>query len=121
MGGAHNSENQWTLGFQGIGMATPAQVNAVLVGPQRGGQTTSSESLGAAGNKRPRTVDFGTPYERPMSSSGLQLIEVMMKSLSTKLVLLLTSPQSTGGHRCHNDQKCRKYSTGADVCAVHRS
>ncbi|CAH2259291.1 jg10036 [Pararge aegeria aegeria] len=56
----------------------PAQVNAVLVGPQRGGQTTSNESLGAAGNKRPRTVDFGTLYKRPMSSSALQSVEVMM-------------------------------------------
>ncbi|CAH2268404.1 jg6273 [Pararge aegeria aegeria] len=42
----------------------PAQVYAVLVGPQRGGQTTSNESLGAAGNKWPRTVDFGTLYKR---------------------------------------------------------
>ncbi|CAH2236078.1 jg3650 [Pararge aegeria aegeria] len=40
----------------------PPQVNAALVGPQRGGQTTSNESLGTAGNKRPRTVDLGTPY-----------------------------------------------------------
>ncbi|CAH2210503.1 jg8969 [Pararge aegeria aegeria] len=23
MGGAHSSENRWTLGFQGVGMATP--------------------------------------------------------------------------------------------------
>ncbi|CAH2215457.1 jg22718, partial [Pararge aegeria aegeria] len=23
MGGAHSSENRWTLGFQGAGMATP--------------------------------------------------------------------------------------------------
>ncbi|CAH2247272.1 jg15459 [Pararge aegeria aegeria] len=56
----------------------PAQVNAVLVGPQQGGQMTSNESMGAAGNKRPRTVDFGTLYKRPMSSSGLQSVEVMM-------------------------------------------
>ncbi|CAH2266613.1 jg19813 [Pararge aegeria aegeria] len=35
-------------------------------GPQRGGQTTSGESLGAAGGKRPRAVDCGTPYKRPM-------------------------------------------------------
>ncbi|CAH2265956.1 jg5853 [Pararge aegeria aegeria] len=56
----------------------PAQVNAALVGSQLGGQTPSNESLGAAGNKRPRTVDFGTLYKRPMSSSGLQSVEVMM-------------------------------------------
>ncbi|CAH2241668.1 jg26968 [Pararge aegeria aegeria] len=35
-------------------------VNAALVGPQRFGHTTSSEMQGAAGNKRPRTVDFRT-------------------------------------------------------------
>ncbi|CAH2242933.1 jg14501 [Pararge aegeria aegeria] len=58
----------------------PAKVNAALIGPQRGGQTTSNESLGAAGNKRHRTVDFGTLNKRPMSSSGLQSVEVMMKT-----------------------------------------
>ncbi|CAH2269166.1 jg1699 [Pararge aegeria aegeria] len=42
----------------------PAPVNAALVGPQRGGP---NKSLGAAGSKRPRTVNFGTPYKRPMS------------------------------------------------------
>ncbi|CAH2211249.1 jg26730 [Pararge aegeria aegeria] len=56
----------------------PARLNAALVGSQRGGQTTSNESLGAAGNKRPRTVVFRTPNKRPMSSSGLQSVEVMM-------------------------------------------
>ncbi|CAH2236540.1 jg8022 [Pararge aegeria aegeria] len=56
----------------------PAHVKAALVGPQHGGQTTSNESLGAAGSKRTRTVDFGTLYKRPMSSSGLQSVEVMM-------------------------------------------
>ncbi|CAH2222686.1 jg4279 [Pararge aegeria aegeria] len=59
-----------------------AQVNAALVGPQRGGQTTSYESLGAAVNKRLRTVDFGTPYKRSMSSSGLQSVEVLMMMIS---------------------------------------
>ncbi|CAH2269549.1 jg19094 [Pararge aegeria aegeria] len=54
-------------------VAIPAPWNAALVGPQRGGQTTSNEPLGAAGSKRPRTVDFGTPYKKPMSSRGLQL------------------------------------------------
>ncbi|CAH2260423.1 jg15530 [Pararge aegeria aegeria] len=38
----------------------PARVNAALVGPQRGGQKKSNESLGAAGNKRPRTA-LGLP------------------------------------------------------------
>ncbi|CAH2217501.1 jg26363 [Pararge aegeria aegeria] len=40
---------------------------------------TSSQSLGAAGKKRPRTVDFGTPHKRPMSSSGRQSVEVIMQ------------------------------------------
>ncbi|CAH2269706.1 jg18943 [Pararge aegeria aegeria] len=48
-----------------------AQVNAALVG-QQGGQTTSNEFLGAAGNKWPGTVDFGAPNNRTMSSSGRQ-------------------------------------------------
>ncbi|CAH2241956.1 jg9074 [Pararge aegeria aegeria] len=56
----------------------PEPVNAVLVGPQRGGQMTSGESLGTAGGKWPRTVDFETPYKRPMSSSGRQLVEMMI-------------------------------------------
>ncbi|CAH2244340.1 jg25292, partial [Pararge aegeria aegeria] len=42
--------------------------NAALVGPQRGGHTTSNESLGAAGNKRPRIMDFGAHYNRSVSS-----------------------------------------------------
>ncbi|CAH2227491.1 jg9312 [Pararge aegeria aegeria] len=42
------------------------------VDPQPGGQMTSSESRVAAGYKRPRIVEFGTPYKRPMSSSGRQ-------------------------------------------------
>ncbi|CAH2244749.1 jg24431 [Pararge aegeria aegeria] len=36
MGGAHSSENRWTLGSQGAGH--PAQVIAAYVGPQQGGQ-----------------------------------------------------------------------------------
>ncbi|CAH2227324.1 jg9, partial [Pararge aegeria aegeria] len=42
---------------------------------------TSGESPGAAGGKRPRTVYCGTPYKRPMSSSGRQFVDVMMKLL----------------------------------------
>ncbi|CAH2266790.1 jg18919 [Pararge aegeria aegeria] len=56
----------------------PAPVNTVLVGPQRGGKMTAGELLGDAGGKRLRTVDCGTPYKRPMSSSGRQLVEMMM-------------------------------------------
>ncbi|CAH2241930.1 jg17114 [Pararge aegeria aegeria] len=55
----------------------PAPVNAVSVGPQRGGQMTSGESLGAARGKRPRTMYCGTPYKKPMSSSRRRLVEVM--------------------------------------------
>ncbi|CAH2256875.1 jg11021 [Pararge aegeria aegeria] len=39
---------------------------------------TSGESMGAAGGKRPRTVDCRTSYKRPMSSSGPSLVEMMM-------------------------------------------
>ncbi|CAH2226665.1 jg3174 [Pararge aegeria aegeria] len=42
---------------------------------------TSGESLGAAGGKRPRTVDCGSPYKRPMSSSGRQLLEMTMMNM----------------------------------------
>ncbi|CAH2218628.1 jg13600 [Pararge aegeria aegeria] len=43
------------------------------------------KSLGAAGGKRPRTVDCGTPYKRPMSSSGRQLAEMMMMMIDKRL------------------------------------
>ncbi|CAH2262748.1 jg14972 [Pararge aegeria aegeria] len=61
----------------------PAPVNAVLVSSQQGGQMTSDESLVAAGGKRLRTVDCGTPYKRPMSSSGRQLVEMMKRMAIT--------------------------------------
>ncbi|CAH2270128.1 jg7662 [Pararge aegeria aegeria] len=36
MGGAHSSENRWTLGFQGVGMATPHRACGVSdLGKQR--------------------------------------------------------------------------------------
>ncbi|CAH2267525.1 jg22613 [Pararge aegeria aegeria] len=41
-----------------------------------GRQTTLSASL-AAGSKRHRTVEFGTPYKRPMSSSGRLSVDIM--------------------------------------------
>ncbi|CAH2239886.1 jg4571 [Pararge aegeria aegeria] len=50
--------------------------------PQQGGQTTKNESLGAAGDGRPNTVDLGTLYKRPMSSSGLKSVEVMMMMMT---------------------------------------
>ncbi|CAH2253913.1 jg19099 [Pararge aegeria aegeria] len=46
------------------------------VDPQPGGQTTSNESRLAAGYKRPRNVECGTPYKIPISSSGRQKIQV---------------------------------------------
>ncbi|CAH2218440.1 jg4419 [Pararge aegeria aegeria] len=46
--------------------------------PQPGGQTTSSESRGAAGYKRPRIVELGSPYKRPMSSSGRESVDLMI-------------------------------------------
>ncbi|CAH2243097.1 jg14118 [Pararge aegeria aegeria] len=44
----------------------------------RGGHATLSASQLAAGSKRLRTVEFGTPYKRPMSSSGRLSVDVMM-------------------------------------------
>ncbi|CAH2242752.1 jg11909 [Pararge aegeria aegeria] len=56
----------------------PAPVNAALVDPQPGAQTTSNESRVAAGYKRRRIVEFGTPHNRPMPSSERQSVEMMM-------------------------------------------
>ncbi|CAH2268371.1 jg15825 [Pararge aegeria aegeria] len=64
----------------------PALVNAVWVDLQTGGQTTSSDSQGVAGYKRPQIVGFGTPYKSPMSSSGRQ---------SAVLMMMMNSKQST--------------------------
>ncbi|CAH2269379.1 jg23284 [Pararge aegeria aegeria] len=55
------------------------KVNAALVDPQRGGQTTSIEALGAAGSKRPRTMAFASHKK---ASSGLQSVEVMMMMMT---------------------------------------
>ncbi|CAH2217924.1 jg9234, partial [Pararge aegeria aegeria] len=57
---------------------SPGLVSAALVDPQRGGQTTLSASQVAAGSKRHKTVEFGTPYKRPMSSSGRLSVDMMM-------------------------------------------
>ncbi|CAH2232298.1 jg21680 [Pararge aegeria aegeria] len=48
--------------------------------PQRGGQTTLGASQVAAGSKR-HTVEFGTPYKRPMSSSGRLSVDMMMMTM----------------------------------------
>ncbi|CAH2237939.1 jg4633 [Pararge aegeria aegeria] len=57
---------------------SPVLVSAALVDPQRGGQTTLSASQVAVGSKRLRIVELGTPYKRPMSSSGRLSVDVMM-------------------------------------------
>ncbi|CAH2218077.1 jg22249 [Pararge aegeria aegeria] len=59
------------------GNGSPVLVSAALVDPQRGGQTTLSASQVAAGSKRLRIVELGTPYKRPMSSSGRLSVDVM--------------------------------------------
>ncbi|CAH2235064.1 jg14547 [Pararge aegeria aegeria] len=43
----------------------------------------SGVSLGAAGGKRSKTVDCGTPYKRSMSSSRRPLVEMMMTMITT--------------------------------------
>ncbi|CAH2269960.1 jg9703 [Pararge aegeria aegeria] len=66
----------------------PAPVNATLrlpVGRPPGGQTTSIESRGTTGNKRPRIVEFGTPYNRSMSSRRRQSVEKMMMMMMIEL------------------------------------
>ncbi|CAH2236729.1 jg16969 [Pararge aegeria aegeria] len=75
MGGAHSSENRWTLRFRKCWSGSPAPVNAELVDSQPGGETTLNELRGA---KPTRIAEFGTPHKRPMSSSGRQSVEVMM-------------------------------------------
>ncbi|CAH2226517.1 jg16803 [Pararge aegeria aegeria] len=78
MVGAHSSEYRWMIGLPRFWNDNFATVSAALVDPESGGQTTSNESRGAAGNKRHRIVEFGTPYNRPISSCGLLLVEMMM-------------------------------------------
>ncbi|CAH2220816.1 jg21829 [Pararge aegeria aegeria] len=73
MCGAHSSENRWTLGFLRCWNGNPTPANEDLVDPQSGGQTTSNESRGAAGYKRPRIVEFGTlqkTYAQQWTSIG---------------------------------------------------
>ncbi|CAH2226501.1 jg26440, partial [Pararge aegeria aegeria] len=47
--------------------------------PTRWPDDTSALQV-AAGSKRHKTVEFGTPYKRPMSSSGRLLVDMMMSS-----------------------------------------
>ncbi|CAH2258214.1 jg19918 [Pararge aegeria aegeria] len=66
------------VGVPGCWNGSSELVSAALVDPQRGGQTTLSASQVAAGSKRHRTVEFGTPYKRPMSNSGLLSVDMMI-------------------------------------------
>ncbi|CAH2232600.1 jg10161 [Pararge aegeria aegeria] len=63
-----------------------ALVNAVMVDPRRGGRTTLGASQVAAGFKRHQTVEFGTPYKRPMSSSGRLSVDMMMTMTAVNTV-----------------------------------
>ncbi|CAH2253883.1 jg22190 [Pararge aegeria aegeria] len=65
----------------------PAPVNTALGDPKPGRQTTSSESRGAAGYKRSKIVEFGTPYKRPISSSGRQSVDLMMMMMMMRICL----------------------------------
>ncbi|CAH2247559.1 jg750 [Pararge aegeria aegeria] len=87
-GQGHSSENPSFVGVLRCWSGDPAPVNAAWVGPQRGGRMTSGESLAAAGGKRPRTVYCETPYKRPMSSSGLRLVDMMMMIYAVKFIYL---------------------------------
>ncbi|CAH2256268.1 jg22623 [Pararge aegeria aegeria] len=64
---------------------------AVLVDPQRGGQTTLSTSQVAAGSKRLRTVEFGTPYKRPMSTSGSLSDDVIMMMMIKIQIIIISN------------------------------
>ncbi|CAH2217091.1 jg3002 [Pararge aegeria aegeria] len=48
--------------------------------------TTLSASQVASGSKRHRTVEFGTPYKRTMSSSGRLPVDMMMITPARRLV-----------------------------------
>ncbi|CAH2232241.1 jg2963 [Pararge aegeria aegeria] len=63
---------------------SPALVNAALIDPRRGGRTTLGASQIAAGFKQHKTVEFGTPYKRPMSSSGRLSVDMMMMMTKNK-------------------------------------
>ncbi|CAH2232069.1 jg9417 [Pararge aegeria aegeria] len=78
-----NQNDCWGSRANELGIS-PELVSAALVGPQRGGQTTLSASQVAAGSKRLRTVELGTPYKRPMSSSGRLSVDVMLMMMNSK-------------------------------------
>ncbi|CAH2268347.1 jg5517 [Pararge aegeria aegeria] len=67
MGGARRTDGRW---------GAKALVSAALVNPQRDGQTSASQ--GAAGHKRHKSVEFGTPFKITMSRSGRLSVDMMM-------------------------------------------
>ncbi|CAH2237416.1 jg11271 [Pararge aegeria aegeria] len=71
-------DGRWGSKVQHLGNGSPELLSAALVDPQRGGQATLSASQVAAGSKWHRTVEFGTPYKRPMSSSGRLSVDMKM-------------------------------------------
>ncbi|CAH2248504.1 jg18535 [Pararge aegeria aegeria] len=76
---------QWGTRFGGeMDVGVPRVVNAALVDPRRGGRTTLGASQVAAGFKLHKTLEFGTPYERPMSSSGRLSVDMMMMTYKMK-------------------------------------
>ncbi|CAH2216333.1 jg18744 [Pararge aegeria aegeria] len=68
---ARRTEGRW--GLKGVEWRPPPPPINAAVGPQRGRQMTSGESLRGAG---PCIVEL--PIKRPMSSSGCRLVDMMM-------------------------------------------
>ncbi|CAH2241953.1 jg9071 [Pararge aegeria aegeria] len=104
---------------------SPELVSAALVDPQRGGQTTLSASQVAAGSKRLRTVEFETPYKRPMSSSGRVSVDVMTTTIHTSPSSHNARGWRIKGEVCHptNDRPkkaaCRVvYASLEDLAAI---
>ncbi|CAH2229218.1 jg2622 [Pararge aegeria aegeria] len=64
MGLAHSSKKGW--GRKVLEWQPRTQQLRSVGRPQRGGHTTLSALQVAAGSKRHRTVEFGTPYKRPI-------------------------------------------------------
>ncbi|CAH2240397.1 jg3805 [Pararge aegeria aegeria] len=96
----HKFGERMDVGVPRCWNGSPELVSAALVDPQRGGQTTLSASQ-VAGSKRHRTVEFGTPYKRPLSSSGRLSVDMMMMiNLSTfETSRLSVCSDSTTGSR----------------------
>ncbi|CAH2229729.1 jg4498 [Pararge aegeria aegeria] len=74
-------DGRWTRCWNG----SHALVNAALIDSRRGGRTTLGASQVAAGSKRHKTVEFGTPYKRPMSSSGRLSVDMILKRHNFRL------------------------------------